>query len=260
MEANEFKRKVVDLEPHQNSLVSKTGEKLIQPFAGNDNGRLECPWLHWRIEQSQNDKDSELNPEGIFLMQDWGNAEQELHEAIKDIRAAFRTQSPDSTDTTLRNLRASGWGKAIQSPKWVVSNAIWGLRSKREDKEASKCGYLGAELHKRAFLTWGRFVVELCRAVRVPFTLVVAGEWASFSDFPGKNGEEELPKYLRRWRTWVTTGNFKVGTEELPKELSEESLKQCTGRAIYVSHPATWRCNGQDWTKGPQPSSTKWIL
>jgi hypothetical protein len=224
-------------------LIGKVVSK-IRPFQGDRD--FECPWLRWRINDFAKRGIEDFNPKGILLMQDWGSMEQGLQEAVEELEVAVRH---GSEDTTLRNLFNSEWHNAITSGEWIASNAIWGLRADVDKGPASKCGYLGAELHKAAFSVWSNLVAKIAEVAASPkFTLVVAGDWATFDDFPGEHGHESLETYLRRWISWAEKGPFGRSIPGL-----ENRVQDLRGLAVHVSHPATWKNqSGGDWRLGPQ--------
>jgi hypothetical protein len=145
----------------------------------------------------------------------------------------------------MRNLLSvPKWREAIESRRWLVSNAAWGIRPQNGDSAAAMCGYLGADIHKQAFRTWGQLVVKLCQSTD-NFKLVVAGEWAGFSDFTGNS----LGEYLLRWRKWVTKNKGKVVLEDLAS-LDEKSLESCKGSVYLVRHPMVWHASTK-WESDP---------
>ncbi len=226
-----------DFDEHLKELERPPGKgNLMLPFFGSTN--LECPWLHFGLSDP---KHEEVELEGLLLMQDWGTHNEKRPEnltlATNYIVDSFKIIREE--DPTMRNLLDSkrGWHTAIKSRRWLVSNAVWGLRPPKNGEPAPMCGYLGAKTHKQSFATWGKLVVRLSAEIE-HFKLIVAGEWATFKDFPGDTNTENLGRYLLRWHKWVTTGREPVA--DLPEELSEKKLKDCRGSVVYVRHPSTW--------------------
>ena len=228
--------------------LTKAGRILsknwMRPFVGMEKvgiEKLECPWLHRAIERG-----TDIGKvKGLLLMQDWGSKSERLEDAVNYISDGLKDSEQLGNDRTLRNLFArKGWKVAIESGEWLVSNAVWGLRPQKNGKDSEMCGYLGAPIHKASFLIWGQLVVELSRD-KENFQLVVAGEWATFKDFPGESSSERLSDYLSRWVNWASKWSGKVDSDKL--RYACESAK---GRVSYVRHPSTWHMN-DELEKGP---------
>jgi hypothetical protein len=206
------------------------------PFKDVDDGMLDCPWLTW----ASNKWADPITPRGILIMQDWGLQGESLREAASTIEEY--SNSTLSSDPTLSNLFATeAWRAAIRNGSILVTNAVWGLRPSTEDAPNKICGYLGAAIHKRAFLRWGKLVALLSSGARQggDLRLFVAGEWARFD---GKENRSGIPikDYLGCWRQWASNYSGKVPSNEFPPELDDTMIEECKGRVVFLSHPCTW--------------------
>lgn len=103
------------------------------------------------------------------------------------------------------------------------------------------CGYLGAAIHKKSFLRWGKLVTVLSRGADQDddFRLFVAGEWSRFDGKENRSGTL-IKDYLSCWRRWASQSRGAVS--EIPKELEDEEIEKCRGRIVFLSHPCTWNC------------------
>ncbi|MBV6499173.1 MAG: hypothetical protein CJBNEKGG_01624 [Prosthecobacter sp.] len=214
---------------------------MMSPF--DNETKRQCAWLHWAASISA----PTVEAKGLLLLQDWDSKRQTLQCATSYIDQCLSRSSAAllSKDPTMRNLLSvPKWRDAIESRRWLVSNAAWGLRPQKEDSDAPMCGYLGASIHKQAFRTWGQLVVKLCQSTD-NFKLVVAGEWAVLPDFTGN----ELCEYLLGWRKWATRNKGNVALDDLPS-LSEKSLASCKGSVYRMRHPMVWRAASK-WESDP---------
>jgi len=214
--------------------LEASGSVFRGKMAAFDDGRLYCPWLEWVKISVPN-----AEPKGLLLMQDWGNQPETLSSAVASIgQAATQRHHPDRT---LGNLFRTGWGDAINSGNWIVSNAIWGIRK----EGSSKCGYLGDEVHKAAFPVWCKLITSLAHH---EFRVLVAGEWAVFAkEFDNTEGRMGLRDYLLMWLKWVQTGRHGINAAAL-----KTTIERVPEGAIVFStrHPCLWNIN-TDWSKGP---------
>jgi hypothetical protein len=234
-----FTEKISQLEDSKpsNAILEK---KWMSPFECR--AKLECPWLHRAIEQKTNIAEVR----GLLLMQDWGSLPESLQSAVDYISNGLKHPEKLGNDRTLKNLFASkGWREAIQEGKWLVSNAVWGLRPQKNGKDSEMCGFLGAPIHKQSFLIWGQLVVDLSLE-KENFQLVVAGEWATFKNFPGESNSEPLSTYLARWVSWASKWTGKV---VVPLKL-QRACQAAKGEVFYVRHPSTWHIKSQ-FENGP---------
>lgn len=186
---------------------------------------LRCPWLEWHLQKSHGE-----NVKGILLMQDWGTCEEEhdLDAAVKWLDSAI-DKPETSKDKTIQNLFSTqDWQKAITSGELIVSNAVWGVREKR------KCGYLGNQVHKQAFFTWGKVVAKLHDQLPAneKFRLLLAGEWARF-DGQRAGDVVELATYMKDWNQWTSNGKDAVNQVVNP-------TKQWGGCVVFLNHPSVW--------------------
>lgn len=210
----------------------------MKPFKGDTD--LRCPWLHWCLGAA-----SDTLPDGILMLQDWGNAEESFDQAIETLDDCLGNYSKgqnltgEDKDQTLKKLfdPKRKWGYALKSGRILVMNAAWGLRA-----SAEKCGYMGAATHKAAFFTW----VKVVRAVAEQnenFCLYVAGEWATFDD---GNNPTNLSDYLEKWNGWASRGRGRGGDKI-------EGLEKCRGKVVYLRHPCLWGSN-DGYEKSPWES------
>ena len=178
-------------------------------------------------------------------MQDWGvetDNRETIDDAVDHIKSWIDVNNgarePDPTIDKL--LSPYRWRTAITSKEIMVTNAVWGLRPKeKKDAPNKMCGYLGAKIHKRAFLTWGKLVALISSREKKEFRLLVAGEWARFDNQENKSGAD-IKDYLNRWRTWASKYTDNVDEKDFPDELSIEEINKCKGHVIFLSHPCTW--------------------
>jgi hypothetical protein len=209
---------------------------LMVPFDGVEDGLLDCPWLKWAMKEL----DDPVTPRGILIMQDWGLQGETIDEAVSVIDAYSKNALLD--DRTLSNLFATeAWKAAILERSILVTNAVWGLRPSTDDAPNKICGYLGAAIHKRAFLRWGALVAQLSTRTQNgdDFRLYVAGEWARFDGKENRSGTR-ISDYLRCWKQWASNYSEKVAHHEFPSELNDDFIEKCHGRVVFLSHPCTW--------------------
>ncbi len=210
-------------------------DKML-PFVDATDGKLDCPWLKWVT----NDWDHPITPRGILIMQDWGQEGESLREAT-DLLDAHSSRS-ETSDPTLTKLFASeAWRTAIRKRSILVTNAVWGLRPLTKDAPNSMCGYLGAAVHKRAFLRWGKLAVQLSSREDQcdDFRILVAGEWARFDHKENRSGTS-IKDYFSCWRQWASNYRGKVHGHEFPPELDDKMIDKCKGRVVFLSHPCSW--------------------
>lgn len=214
-------------------LENPRSMKRMRIFDSSTN--FECPWLRWLLGRI--DEIEPLKIRGILMMQDWDCEKQSLCQAIEFIKEQLG-QNP-TCDKTTNNLFGSNWRNPIENGEILVTNAAWGIRSPKEDgSQDDMCGYLGAEIHKTAFLTWGKLVSIISQDEKSDdFRLFMAGEWARFDNQKNKSGEP-IAEYLIRWRNWAARNSGRV--DQFPDDLNEDQIKKCKGRVIFLSHPSTW--------------------
>ena len=241
MNTEDLKHFIVDIRPK----ADQSQQPRMVPF-GKDKDRLECPWLNWFCRVNKN----HISLRGILLMQDWGTVQsdsQDLDEAADDIEKYVKSPPNKIKDKTIKNLLSKpNWAEALRNRSILVSNAVWGLRGEIDvSKKTPRCRYLGAPIHKQAFLTWGKLVVKLATdaaELKKEFRLFVAGGWARFDHQENESGEK-LSVYLKRWREWVTAEN-NAGSVAAAKFLGlqklDDEIAQCVGSVIFLRHPCIW--------------------
>ena len=148
----------------------------------------------------------------------------------REIKSAFSGQH--AKDTTLDNLAMTNWASPIRTGRWLVTNAVWALRTGK-----SKCGYLGDPIHRASYGVWSQ-IVEFCAKQNTKLNLVVGGDWARFSDQP-VGFKMALNEYMTRWEKWA---NGRLGS------VNRWDLLQ--GDAYHCHHPSTWRWTAS--THNPQ--------
>ena len=213
---------------------------LMEPFDSTPpggRGRLYCPWLETWCQLHGPEK---LPTEGILLMQDWGLAEpdgtaRDAFEAAVELLLTCLAQGANSsaarllgTDRTLRNLLPNpldGWSNAFAQGRWLITNAVWGLRP----PGSQKSGYLGRTIHAAALPVWQQLVVlaawsNLCATATGRFTLIVAGEWGRFG--PSATNPDNLPDYTDAWQRYA---GIVAGRPVVPD-----------ARVLYTTHPSRW--------------------
>lgn len=219
----------------ENSARELLGSQKMEAF--RDTGTFSCPWLRW------SEKAPTSTCKGIFLMQDWGlaNEGEGLCAAVELIDRALSSSDPVKDRTIDNLLKKDAWRQAIKRREWLVSNAVWGLRP-----TSKKCGYLGDRIHKAAFGVWRELVIAHARQCGQDFILIVAGGWAVFkSEFKdSEDGTLPLEKYLKLWSEWVASSDKADRLEPVP------------GRVIHCPHPATW--GYIDVQKGPPSERVRW--
>lgn len=197
-------------------------------FPTANKAKYSCPWLHYWLGLNQ----PAAKLEGIFMMQDWGflMSNTTLDEEIREIKSAFSGQHIE--DSTLDNLAMTGWASPIRSGRWLVTNAVWALRTGE-----NKCGYLGNEIHMASYRVWSQ-IIDFFAQQNSKLNLVVAGDWARFSE-QRVGFKIELQKYMARWEGWAIGGSSSVNRWD--------SLQ---GFAYHCHHPSTWRWTAS--THNPQ--------
>lgn len=176
-----------------------------------------CPWLEfWESIRAEPPM---VN--GVLILQDWGVASGNGTDSIEDAAEEIASDSGSGDDMTLANLRNSKWWDHIESGAWIVTNAVWALRT-----EGDKCGSLPAEIHKKAYGIWGRLLLALAQ-INPKLQVVFCGSWCGWkTDFPGRNSVE-LREVIEKWNKWVKD-----------TDLVPDSFKE--GMAYYYPHPSTW--------------------
>ena len=208
--------------------------------AFDDRTDLDCPWIHRTIER-HNETKRNLAVESVLLLQDWDVKPQSLKSAVSYLKECETTDSARK-DNTIKNLFSSErqWGAKIQEGKVLVTNAAWGIRPGFTSGSCGKmCGYLGAPIHKRSFLTWGLLISRLLErsSNEKSFRLFVAGEWARFDNL-NSDEEVELKTYMRMWCSWVVKNRGKVDEADVEPLLDLES--HWNGKVIFLRHPCVW--------------------
>ncbi len=211
-----------------------------------------CHWLEFWMECTERGKLGQ-RPDGILMLQDWGtkDTEGELLETAKQFITARTEKSPDTKaehDLTVDNLFACGkWADAITTGRWLVMNAIWGLRTSGE-----RCGYLGAPIHATAFLLWSQLVKHFSNASNPPLKLIAAGSWAVFDN--AAMNSVNLTTYLDNWLAWALKILKKSPLASHPL-LIDANFTSIKGTVYYAPHPAIWKIK-QEWIDlkdGPPP-------
>jgi hypothetical protein len=220
--------------------LEKKAQCLLPPaMQAFSDGGVVCPWLHWQRENITEWEERE----GILIMQDWGNEPEPLNEAVTHLN---RPKACKREATTWNLFDHPKWNAAIwaENPSWLVMNAVWGIRkSKQERQDADKTGYLGNEVHKKAFRIWGGLLASLAAVRRRPVKVVFAGAWARFDDHV-KN-DKDLKKFLKNWAEWALTGDTSLAENELRDKITE-----IEGNAYFSPHPSMWR-KTFDASQGP---------
>ncbi len=230
--------KLSELEEKAQGLLSGA----MEGFEIEGSGKIVCcPWLRWRENLLFKENHTW---EGILLMQDWGNEQQDLKSAVAEIER-------DRGDNTIKQLHENKWQEAIwgSEPTWLVTNAVWGWRKPDDKKKpADKCGYLGDKIHAMAFPIWSQVLLhalETNRALKVVF----AGSWARFDD--AYKNCHELIKFLRHWSLWVEQKRGKSNSTKAYDWKSLEGLGE-NATAYFCSHPSIWNVwKESDCSAGP---------
>ncbi len=193
----------------------------MEPFRS---GGIVCPWMRWRENLPE-------QPTGILLLQDWGTQEEKIDDAVSYLRDEQFSWKKDRTLYRLFNNAA--WRDAIwgDDKKWLVTNAVWGLRGPSNGQPPEMCGYLGARIHKSAFPIWANIIAHF--GSKCELKVVFAGSWA-ISD-KSQRRVHDLKAFLEYWKEWATSGRFAVKSEEVP------SLEGIMGQAHEYLHPSVWR-------------------
>lgn len=199
-----------------------------QPFIQAGINVYACPWLRWleSVARSNGD-DFGGKVEGILIMQDWFNQfsaeDHNIQAEVNYLDVNFRKSSFEwNIDRTNYNLCNSPWGSAILSGKWLVTNAVWGVRS-----SANQSGPLSVVIHKTAFLVWWQLLEMLGKT---GLKVVIAGSWGLRQSIE-LNSPMELQDFIDRYKTWASRGRGKI---QLP------SINNLTGMVYFDKHPCIW--------------------
>src|SRR5581483_4850708 len=188
-------------------LEAKAAEILGNFMGGFDAGISDkiicCPWLNWRKNLL-----FERKWDGILLMQDWGNESQSLEDAIKNI-------ANGNGDSTIKSLCRDSWKSVIwgSNPTWLVTNAVWGVRIKRNQKnKVNKCGYLGDDIYAKAFQIWAAILADAAKRNK-KLKVVFAGSWARFDN--DSQNSMNLKGFLENWKNWCQKVNRNLQKSDL---------------------------------------------
>jgi len=198
---------------------------LSKKITSYDDKLWGCPWMRYWNRLHPNEKPKH----GIFVMQDWGSQTETLKDATLCVEKWFQHPTFLGADKTIHNLLRNGeWISAFIKGDWLITNAVWGLRT-----DNNKCGYLGDRIHREAYKTiWRPLVLDAVKDNN-PIQLVVAGEWARFKD---DQSNMDLSNYLAKWDTFA----------KIPPTISPVTIP---GKVIFCAHPCTW--HWRNFSGGP---------
>jgi len=196
--------------------IKRTGVpgETLQGFA---DGWIACPWIeYWcRLHEKT------TNLDGILLMQDWWECcpkAPRLEDNVDYIAQCIDNPENARNDRTTKNLMRTGFREHIKSGRWLVTNAVWGLRP----SGSGTCGRLRAALHRISFRVWSSVVVHFAK--QPSFKLFVAGSWAKVNETA--HGRERIGDYLKAWSDWA---NHPV-----------QDLRRVQGCCYFWPHPSKW--------------------
>lgn len=235
-------RTIGDLLPDLEGLAQESLSRLetdsTASFTDRDRNVWTCPWLRWRHDVLIS------SVQGIILMQDWWNeceASKSIESQVNYLNTEdFKYWGPDRDRTTYR-LYNSKWKDSIwgRSPKWLVTNAVWGLRS-----GANSSGSLAANVHKAAFPVWANLLATI--ATRTSLNVVFAHSCFA----PASAVRTELGEFLRSFQHWAITGRY---ANTKAKSLRFHGV---SGKALFWQHPSKWRVSSE-YSDGPPEHAPK---
>jgi hypothetical protein len=192
---------------------------------------IACPWISlWCEKQKHKDE-----VEGIFMMQDWWKKENDDVTLESQVKYLNECLDGDTGDQTLKNFlnNKHQWKKLVDSGTWLVTNAVWALRS----CDAKATGYLCDSIHRKAFPFWVKVVLHFAKHDN--FKLVIAGEWGIFNK---KKTPRKINDYLIEWVEW---------SEQKSNKALVEKIGKAQGIVQFCPHPFTWNFISFDLIRGP---------